>query len=101
MATIITKEIALRIVKKLNAVEITSRSKSHDEYVVREAEMQVAIISIRRSSKKNIGHDYLKNDLHISPHQAKELGQCPWSRDDYMECLREKGILPLKEDDDE
>jgi hypothetical protein len=94
MARIITKELALKIVKKLKATIIKSRSKRHDEYVVEEDGQQVAILSIRRSSEKDIGHDYVPRDLHISSHQAKELGQCPWSRKDYIDCLREKEILP-------
>ena len=94
MARIITKELALKIVKKLNAVAIKSSSKAHDLYVVEEDGIQIAILSIRRSSSKEIGHDYLKNDLYISPRQAKDLGQCPLSRDEYIAILRDKGILP-------
>jgi len=94
MARIVTKELALRIVKKLEAVAIKSKSKAHDEYVLVIENVQLAILSIRRGSEKDKGHDYLTRDLHISPHQAKELGQCPWSRDDYIACMREKGHLP-------
>jgi hypothetical protein len=94
MARIITKELALKIVKKLKATLIKTRSKRHDEYVVHEHGQQVAILSIRRSSEKDKGHDYLSRDLHVSSRQAKELGQCPWSREDYIDCLREKEILP-------
>ncbi len=102
MARIITKELALKIVKKLNAVAVKSSSKAHDDYLVEEAGVRLAIISIRRSSKKDIGHDYLKNDLHISPHQAKDLGQCPMSREDCIAYMREIGILPgLEPQEDE
>ena len=94
MARIITKELALKIVKKLKAKPIKTSSKAHDEYLVEEDGIQLAILSIRRSSDKDIGHDYLKNDLHISPRQAKELGQCPWSREDFVACMREKELLP-------
>ena len=99
MARIITKELALKIVKKLRATEIKSSSKAHDLYVVEEDGIDVAIISIRRGSEKDLGHDYLKNDLHISPRQAKDLAQCPWSRDDYIECMRDKEVLPPNEVD--
>ena len=40
MARIITKGLALKIVKKLKAKQIKSRSKCHDEYVVEEDELQ-------------------------------------------------------------
>ncbi len=94
MARIITKELALKIVDKLEAKPIKSSSKAHDEYLVEEDGIQIAIVSIRRSSQKDIGHDYLKNDLHISPRQAKELGQCPWKRWQYIAFMRERGFLP-------
>ena len=83
--------------KKLNAVAIKSSSKAHDLYVVEEYGIQIAILSIRRSSSMEIGHDYLKNDLYISPRQAKDLGQCPLSRDEYIAIMREKGILPVSD----
>jgi len=98
VARIITKELALKIVKKLLASAIKSSSKAHDEYLVEVEGVQLAIISIRRSSEKDIGHDYLTKDLHISPRQAKDLGQCPWSREDYIECMREKGFLPRRQE---
>lgn len=96
MARIITKELALKIVKKLGATAIKSSSKAHDEYLLTIEGRQLAILSIRRASEKDKGHDYLNRDLHISPHQAKQLAQCPWSRDDYIECMRKKGHLPQK-----
>jgi hypothetical protein len=101
MARIITKEIAKKIVKKLKARKIDSRSKAHDEYEVTEGEILLGIISIRRGSDKNLGHDYIPGELHFSPHQARNLAQCPWSRDDYLQCMREKGFLPAEEEEDE
>ena len=94
MARIITKELALKIVKKLGATKIDSRSKAHDEYSVDHEGVHLAIIRIRRGSDKDLGHDYLPRNLHVSPHQARDLAQCPWSRDDFLRCLREKGLLP-------
>jgi len=100
VARIITKELALRIVKKLEATPLKSSSKAHDEYLVQEDGIQIAILSVRRSSNKEIGHDYFKNDLHISPHQAKELGQCPWKRPQFIAFMRETGHLPALPDDE-
>ena len=94
----ITKELALKIVKKLGAREVTTRGSAHDEYEVREGDVLLGFISIRRGSAKDKGHDYVPRDLHISPHQAKELANCPWSRDDYIQCMREKGELPAESD---
>ena len=79
MARIITKELALKIVKKLGAKAIKSSSRAHDEYLLTIDGKQLAILSIRRASEKDKGHDYFNRDLHI-----------------YIECMREKGHLPKK-----
>jgi hypothetical protein len=97
MARIITKELALKIVKKLEATKIDSRSKAHDEYAVVHEGVHLGIISIRRGSEKDKDHDYIPRELHISPNQAKKLAQCPWKREDFIQCLREKELLPPEE----
>jgi hypothetical protein len=74
MARIITKELAMKIVAKLQATRITSRNKAHDEYEVKEDGVMLGIISIRRGSQKDLGHDYINRELHISPRQAKGEG---------------------------
>jgi hypothetical protein len=94
MAWIITKELAVKIAKKLNATKIKSKNKAHDEYEVTEGGILIGIISIRRASDKDLGHDYIPRELHISPRQARNLGQCPWSRDAFIACMKEKEILP-------
>lgn len=96
----ITKELARKIVKKLNATAVTSRSSAHDEYEVWEDGVLLGNISIRRSSEKDKGHDFIPRELNISPHQAKDLANCPWSREDYIECMRVKGELPAVEDEE-
>jgi hypothetical protein len=101
MARIITKELALKIVKKLRASQIDSRSTAHDEYQVEHEGIVLAFISIRRGSEKDLGHDYLPRELHISPRQARDLGRCPWQREDYIQCMREKGLLPEEDQDDQ
>ena len=63
--------------------------------------MILGYISIRRGSNMEQGHDYIPGNLHISPHQAKDLANCPWSREDYINCMREKGELPAEEGEEE
>jgi hypothetical protein len=94
MARIITKEKAQKIKDKLKARKITSRSAAHDEYVVEEEGVQLGIIRIRRGSEKDLGHDYVPGALSISPRQATDLANCPWTRERYVRCMREKGHLP-------
>jgi hypothetical protein len=100
MARIITKELAVKIVAKLQANSITSRNSAHDEYQVEENGVVLGIISVRRGSNKEQGHDYIPRELHISPRQARDLAQCPWSREDYIDCMREKGQLPPEEEEE-
>jgi hypothetical protein len=87
----ITRELALKIAQKLEAVAITTRSDEHDEYGVYHEGALVASFGIRRSSRKSIGHDYIPNELGVGPNFAKQLGWCPKQRVDY---LREIGEMP-------
>jgi len=98
MARIITKELALKIVKKLNAVPLRSRSKAHDLYEVQFNGVAVAVVSVRRGSKKDLGHDHIPRDLHLGPNDTKQLGRCPFSVEDYYRHLRGLGLLPEEAD---
>ncbi len=93
----ITKELAVKIAKKLNAVAIKSRSKAHDLFAVEYQSQVVAEISIRRGSRKDLGHDHVPRDLHVSPRNARLLAQCPLSREEYFQLLREQGLINLPE----
>ena len=93
MARITTKELALKIVEKLRAKIVKSSRKAHDVYAVEVDGQVIAMLSIRRGSEKDKGHDYLSKDLHISPNQAKRLGQCPWKYEDYLQAMRDKGLI--------
>jgi hypothetical protein len=98
MARIITKELAQRIAKKLDA-QIVSSGKAHDiAYVYHEGQL-IAQFGIRHGSKKDLGHDHVPRDLHIGPSQAKRLGQCPLSRDGFIQLLRERGLIQQPEQD--
>lgn len=93
MARQITKQLAMKIVRKLIARETAARGGAHEIYVVEEAGVTVALIGIRRGSNQEQGHDHLPRALHISPRQARDLANCPMSREQYIACLREKGVL--------
>lgn len=98
MARVITKELAEKIVKKLKAIRINSRAKAHDLYEFRHGGLLVATISIRRGSEKDKGHDFIPDEIHLGPNQAKNLANCPLSLDAYIQILREKGVLPAAEE---
>ena len=57
MARVITKQLALKIVRKLKASMIKGKSKAQDLYEVEYGGLVVAFISIRRGSKKDLGQE--------------------------------------------
>lgn len=90
---IITKELALRIVKKLKAEIIVRSNRPHDLAKVYEKDKVVATFGLRRGSSKNLGHDHIPEALYIRPREAKLLGQCPLSRDEWVAILAKKGLV--------
>lgn len=90
---IITKELALRIVKKLKAEIIVRSNRPHDLANVYEKDKVVATFGLRRGSSKNLGHDHIPEALYIRPREAKLLGQCPLSRDEWVAILAKKGLV--------
>ncbi|TWT58884.1 hypothetical protein KOR42_22710 [Thalassoglobus neptunius] len=103
MARQITKELAVKIQKKLGAVILTSKNgkknKAHDIYVIFHKEKAVARFGIRRGSEKDKGHDHIPGDLSVSPHFAKELGQCTKSKAEWIEEATNKGLIERDEDE--
>jgi hypothetical protein len=93
VARIITKELAQKIVKKLDAVRLQSGG-AHDIFGVWEGGFLIASFGMRRGSEKDMGHDHIPNDLHVGPNFAKGLAQCPKSRDDWLVVMRQKRLLP-------
>ena len=89
---VITKELALQIVKKLKA-EIVKQTKAHDIAVVYHEGKMVTQFGVRRGSRKDLGHDHISERIFLSPRQARELGQCPLSRKDWIRIITEKGMV--------
>lgn len=88
----ITKDHAIAIAKKLGA-ELVKKSKRHDIALVSHEGKPIASFGIRRSSRRDIGHSHIPRELQIQYHQALLLGQCPWSRDDYITEMKKKGNI--------
>ena len=97
MARVITKELAEKIASKLGA-DVVKSDGAHNIAFIYYNGVLIASFGIRRGSSKDLGHDHVTRDLHISPSQAKRLGQCPLSSDGYFAILREKGLLPAEEE---
>jgi hypothetical protein len=90
---IITKELALRIVKKLEAQIHPRGNKPHDIAMVFHKGQCIAQFGLRRGSEKDLGHDHVSRDLHLGPHKARLLAQCPLTRDQWIQIMRDKGLL--------
>jgi len=90
---IITKELALEIAKKLKAEITTRKNKPHDIAVIYHRGKLVASFGIRRGSRKDLSHDHIPSQIHLGPHDARLLGQCPMSRSDWLEKLISKGFI--------
>ena len=75
MARIITKELALKIAKKLKATVVEEKAHAYAE--IFHGEILIARFGIRRGSEKDKGHDHVQKDLHVNGHQARLLAACP------------------------
>jgi hypothetical protein len=94
MARIITKELALDIAAKLQAVNHSKKNRPHDLYLVYFGGQLVASFGIRRGSAKDMGHDHIPNQIHLGAHDAKLFGQCKRTYEFWVGKMREKGIIP-------
>lgn len=87
---IITKELAIKIVKKLKA-DVVTRRKAHDIALVYHEGKMVADFGIRRGSNKELAHDHIPEDIFLRPSETRLLAQCPMSREDWVKIITEKG----------
>jgi hypothetical protein len=94
MARIITKELAIKIRDKLHAVLIPERSSAHDVYGIYYGGQIIATFGIRRGSEKDKGHDHIPRNINVSTGFAKQIGLCNKYLEDYLEYLRQVGLLP-------
>ena len=83
----------MTIVKKLHATFSPKKNRPHDLYHVYHDGQIIASLGIRRSSKKDKGHGHIPGSLHVTPNQAQGLADCNVTEDEWIETLREKGII--------
>jgi hypothetical protein len=89
----LTKDHAEKIRKKLKGTIDTS-TKAHDIVTIEVDGVLVATFGIRRGSNRNQGHGHIPALLNLRPNQAMRLANCPMSRDEWLELMREKGLIP-------
>ena len=87
----ITKELALKIVGKLDAADITEPGSPHKEYAVYgKGNKLVATFGIRHSPRKDQGHDHIPKELGVGPNFAKQLGACTKHKPEYLALIGEE-----------
>ena len=87
----LTREDAEKITTKLEA--IIRHKKSHDLAVIEYQGKRIAQFGIRRGSRKDQGHDHIPTSIHVSPHEALLLAQCPMSLGEWIAKMRDKGFI--------
>jgi len=88
----LTRDDAEAIARKLQA-EVRSGRK-HDIATIKHNGLTIAHFGIRRGSRRDLGHDYIPGQIHVSLQQAARLAQCPMSLEDWIDVMRQKGYIP-------
>lgn len=87
----ITKDHAARIAAKLRAT--VRQGGNHDIAVIEYEGRRVAQFGIRRGSRRDAGHDHIPASIYVSARAALDLAPCPMSYEQWIEVLREKGLI--------
>jgi len=90
MSAEINKELTLKIAKKLGAIIEDKPHRSHDIAKVFHKGKLICIFGIRRGSNKELGHDHIPGQIFSKTRDARLLGQCPRTREDWINELKEK-----------
>lgn len=88
----ITKQHAEDIARKLRAI-IDKRASAHDRALIYHEDKLIAHFGIRRGSNRNIPHDYIPKEIHMSPRDTKQLAECSITSQQWIQRLKEKGII--------
>src|ERR1043165_3100409 len=82
---------ALKIARKLKA-KIDKSGKAHDIAIIFHNDLEIARFGIRRGSGE-LGHGHIPGDLHLGPHDTKQLAQCTISQEQWIKILCGKGVI--------
>jgi hypothetical protein len=88
---IINKELAIKIAEKLGA-EYEEKTR-HTLAVIKHNGIIVAHFGIRRGSDKDLGHDYVPEQIHLSTGKAKILAQCRMTPEQWIAELARQGYI--------
>ena len=87
------REHATKIAEKLKAEINEKRNRPHDLAVIKYNGKWIAAFGISHSSKKSEPHDHIPKSLKCSPHFCLELATCSKYLDDWVQLMREKGMI--------
>jgi hypothetical protein len=85
-----TQQHAEAIAKKLKCHMREGRAHRHAD--VFENGRLIATFGIRRASKE-VGHGHLPKDLHLTQKQCRDLHDCTFSREGYIELLHARRLV--------
>lgn len=81
---------AKEIAKKLNATLLAQ--KKHDLAQFWHNGKLIGWYGIRRG--RNLPHDYIPEQLHITPNQCKKFKVCTLTLQELVEILKGRGLIP-------
>ena len=84
--------MASEIASKLHAKLIKGK-KGHGLAEVYHRDKRITWFGIRRSSKKDKGHDHVWKNLCCSPHYCKELAYCTKTEEDWINLMKDQGYI--------
>jgi hypothetical protein len=94
----ITKDHAAKIAAKLHAT--FRQGGNHDIAIIEYEGQRIAQFGIRRGSRRDAGHDHIPASIYVSVRSALDLARCPMSYEQWIDVLREKGLIERPRADD-
>ncbi len=86
----LTAADGLAIAQKLHLA--LSERRRHTRVIVELEGRVVGQYGIQRGSRDK-SHNYIAQQIHLTGREARDLANCPMSREDYITSLRERGLL--------
>jgi hypothetical protein len=87
---VFTQKHAIAIAKKLGCSFREGSAHTYAEFY--HQGKLIVRFGIRRASK-DVGHGHIPRDLQITQKQSRDLHDCSFSIEDYLQALREKNLL--------
>ena len=90
----LTKDDAEKIADKLKAR--IKNGKAHDLAIIEYDGKRITQFGIRRGSRRDQSHNHIPGSLFMKPHDVKELAICNISYEEWLNIVKEKGLIESK-----